>query len=94
LFVERQRALHVRLRNAPDGEPDVIQHVVTDRDRLVHEVEPDATAHTPEIHERAQLVDFNHETRNTQTHLSISPVRGSTFAVRRAFVRGSTCDVL
>jgi hypothetical protein len=43
----------------------VVEHVVADRDRLVHEIQPHAPPHTPEIDERAQLIDFDHQARDT-----------------------------
>ena len=44
LLEERQRLPDLVGRDAADGEPDVVEHVVTDGDRLVDDVEPEQSS--------------------------------------------------
>jgi hypothetical protein len=63
-----ERRHDVFRRDAADGEPDVIQHVVARLHRLIDEIEPDASPDSPEVHDRGEFVDFGDQSRNAKTH--------------------------
>src|SRR5581483_8333685 len=64
LFVHLEGERDVFRRDAPDGEPDVVQHVVAHRHRLVDEIEPHAPFDAPEVDHGAQFIQLHDLSRH------------------------------
>src|SRR6266545_836472 len=67
-LIEGQRLADVLLWDAPDRETDVIQDVVARRDGLVHDVQADLAAHSPEVHEGEPFPDRDDSPGNSEAH--------------------------
>src|SRR6266568_2488409 len=55
-------------RDAADGETDMVQHVVSDRHRLVDDVEPEQLRDSEEVDRRLEAVFFLNVAATTETH--------------------------
>jgi hypothetical protein len=64
LIVERHGRGNLGVGDATDGETDVVEHVVTGRDRLVDDVESHLAVHAPEIDGGDVVVDAHDATGN------------------------------
>ena len=72
LLVQLERRLNVFGGNAADREADVIEHVVARGNRLVHQIEPYAPLHAPEVDHRRQFVHINDQAGNTKAHHALA----------------------
>src|SRR5512140_584794 len=65
---EVQRLADLVLRDAVDGEPHVVEHVVAGLHRHVHDVEAHLPLHAEEVHGGDEPIDGQHLAGDTETH--------------------------